>query len=211
MPSWRMKGQYMKNCSCLATCPCDTIGVPAPNKFCEGVIAMNIQEGHFDGVSLNGLRWAGVVHFPGAVHEGNGILEAFVDERASQDQRDALLTILTGKAGGPFFEIVAEFVTTIHGPHFVPIQFEFDKAKRRARVSIPGFMETISEPLASLDPRATGGENRVILRLPDGVEYKEMEVARTAALKSTGAIKFDWKGSHSSLADVEHTDKGLVA
>lgn len=30
MPSWRMKGQYIKNCNCIATCPCDTVGVPYP-------------------------------------------------------------------------------------------------------------------------------------------------------------------------------------
>ena len=29
--------------------------------------------------------------------------------------------------------------------------------------------------------------------------------------KATGAIKFNWKGTHSSLAHVEQTDKGLVA
>ena len=56
MPNWKMKGQYMKNCNCLATCPCDTIGVPAPNAFCEGVVAMNIHEGHFDGLDLSGLK-----------------------------------------------------------------------------------------------------------------------------------------------------------
>ncbi len=206
--SWRMKGQYIKNCNCLATCPCDTIGEPSPHKFCEGVVAMNIQEGNFDGVSLNGLRWAGVVHFPGALHEGNGTMEAFVDERANEAQRNALLTILTGQAGGTLFEIMSQIVTTIHGPHFVPIDFEFDKAKRRARVSIPGFLETTSEPLTV---PATGDEQRVIVQMPGGFEYKEMEVARTTTLKSTGAIKFDWSKTHSSLADIEQTDQGLAA
>src|SRR5262245_20638959 len=103
-----MKGQYIKNCNCLASCPCDTIGVPAPQNFCEGVVAMNIQEGQFDGVSLKGLKWAGVVHWPGALHEGNGTMEAFVDESANEAQRNALLTILTGKAGGPIFEILSQ-------------------------------------------------------------------------------------------------------
>jgi hypothetical protein len=23
---WKMKGEYMKNCNCIATCPCDTVG-----------------------------------------------------------------------------------------------------------------------------------------------------------------------------------------
>ncbi|MBI2911811.1 MAG: DUF1326 domain-containing protein [Chloroflexi bacterium] len=205
-----MKGQYIKNCSCLAHCPCDTVGEPAPNRLCEAVVGMHIQEGNFDSVSLSGLNWAGAAHFPGAVHEGNGTLEAFVDERATEDQRNALLTILTGKAGNPWFEVLAQFITTIHGPHFVRIDWEFDKAKRRARVTIPGFIETESEPLASLDPRG-GPDHHVTVRIPAGIEYKETEVARTASLKSMGAVKFDWQKTHSSLADVEHTDQGLVA
>jgi len=208
MPSWKMKGQYIKNCSCLATCPCDTIGVPAPNKFCEGVLGMNIQEGHFDGVSLSGLNWMVAFHFPGALHEGNGTLEAFVDARASEEQRNALLQILTGQAGGAWFEVVASIVTKIEGPHFVNIDFRFDKEKRRARVSVPGFFETTSAPL-TIPP--TGEEQRVIVQMPGGMEYKEMEVAQTGSLKATGAIKFDWQGTHSSLAEVEHTEKGLVA
>jgi hypothetical protein len=24
--TWRVKGQYIKNCNCIATCPCDTRG-----------------------------------------------------------------------------------------------------------------------------------------------------------------------------------------
>lgn len=207
MADWKMKGDYLKNCSCLASCPCDTIGVPAPHKFCEGVVGMNIQEGHFGGVDLSGVKWAANFHWPGALHEGNGTLEAFVDESANEAQRNAVLTILTGQAGGTFFEILAQIVTAVHGPHFVKIAWEFDKEKRRARLVIPGFVETTSEPLM-VPP--TGDEQRVIVRMPNGFEYREMEVAQTAVLKGTGEIKYDWHKTHSSLAAVEHTPTGLV-
>ena len=40
--AWRMKGQYLKNCSCVPGCPCDTHGYPGPNEFCEGVVGMNV-------------------------------------------------------------------------------------------------------------------------------------------------------------------------
>ena len=208
MPSWRMKGQYIKNCNCIATCPCDTIGVPYPNEGCEGMAAMHIAEGNFDGVTLDGLNWALTYTWPGALHEGNGTAQPFVDERASEEQRDALLTIMSGQGGNAWFEVLASVVSTLHEPQFVPIEFEFDKGKRRARVSIPGFAETTSEPLI-VPP--TGEEQRVVVCMPGGMEYKEMEVAQTGVLKGTGPIKFDHKGTHSSLADVEHTEKGLVA
>ena len=105
------------------------------------------------------------------------------------------------------FENLSQLVTTIHGPHFVQINWEFDKEKRTARVSIPGFLETESQPLTV---PLTGDQQRVIVRMPAGFEDKEMEVASARSLSSTGAIRFDWQGTHSSLAMVEHTDKGLV-
>lgn len=65
-------------------------------------------------------------------------------------------------------------------------------AQAQARLSVPGFIETSSEPLI-VPP--TGEEQRVIVKMPGGFEYKEIEVAQTASLKSTGAIKFDWKNT----------------
>jgi hypothetical protein len=182
--------------------------VPAPNSFCEGISAMHIVEGHYDGLRLDGLRWAVVAHWPGALHEGNGVAEIFVDERASEEQRQALLQILSGQAGGTLFEILASVVSEVKGVHFVPIHFEFDKAGRRARLSIPGRVETVSQPITV---PATGQEQRVVVCMPDGFEYKEMEVAQSAVLRSHGAIRFDWQGTHSSLAEVTHTHQGLRA
>jgi hypothetical protein len=206
--AWRMKGQYLKNCSCVPGCPCDTHGFPGPNEFCEGVVAMNVAEGEFEGTDLAGTRWAVMVHWPKALHDGNGTAEVFIDDGASDDQRQALGTILSGAAGGPLFEILASIITTLHGPHFVPIDWEFDKDARTARLAIDGYVETTSEPLKI---PATDDLQRVSVRMPNGFEYKEAEVAQAATLKGTSEIKYDWKGTHSSLAEIEHTDEALVA
>src|ERR1700747_1753174 len=72
---------------------------PSPNKGCEGVVGMMIDQGDFDGVALDGLSWVAVARWPGPLHEGNGEVQPFIDERASDEQRTALLTILTGQAG----------------------------------------------------------------------------------------------------------------
>jgi hypothetical protein len=205
---WLMKGRYLKNCNCVASCPCDTVGIPYPDKGCEGMAGMFIEHGHFDKVALDGLSWVALYKWPGPLHEGNGILQAFIDERASAEQRTGLLTILGGQAGNAWFEFIASTVGTAYDPQFVPIEFEFDKKKRRARVVIPGALETISGPLILPN---TQQENRVTVRLPEGREYLEMEVAQTMVLKGTGAIKFDHRNTHSSMAEVEHTHLGLKA
>jgi len=49
------------------------------------------------------------------------------------------------------------------------------------------------------------------VKIPAGFEYKEMEVAIAKHVRGTGEVKYDHSGTHSSLAIVEHTDKGLVA
>jgi len=203
---WSMKGRYLKNCNCLAACPCDTSGIPYPGRGCEGVAAMHIERGHFNDLSLDGLTWVVTYQWPGALHEGNGSAQAFIHERANQPQREALLTILGGRAGNPWFEFLASTVTTVYQPQFVAIEFEFDKRRRSARVLIPNAVETVSAPL--LIPN-TGAENRVVLQLSAGMEYRELEVAQAIVLRGTAAIKFEHRGTHSSLAEVEHTHRGL--
>jgi hypothetical protein len=75
-------------------------------------------------------------------------------------------------------------------------------------VSVPGFLETESAPLKI---PATDDEQQVIVRMPNGMEYKEYAAAQCTILKGTGPVKFDYTGRHSSLADVDHSNKGLQA
>jgi hypothetical protein len=156
---------------------------PGPNEFCEGVVGMNIAEGDFEGTDLSGLKWAVTVHWPKALHDGNGTAVVYIDESADEAQREAIGTILSGEAGGPLFEILSSIITTVHGPHYVPIEWEFDQ----------------------------DDEQRIAVRMPGAFEYKEAEVGQATLLTSSTEIKFDWKGTHSSLAQVEHTNEALVA
>ncbi len=168
---------------------------------------MLIEQGDFAGVALDGLSWVAVGRWPGALHEGGGEAALFIDERASAEQRNALLTILSGKAGNAWFEFLASTFSTFHEPQFVPIEFEFDKASRRARVVVAGAVETVSGPLILPN---TGQEHRVTIRMPDGREYLEMEVAQAMLLKGTGAIRFEHRNTHSTMAEVVHTQDGIV-
>jgi hypothetical protein len=202
-----MKGSYLKNCSCIAACPCDTSGIPYPGAGCDGIAGMHIARGNFNDLSLSGLTWIVTYRWPGPLHEGNGAVQAFIDERADQRQREALLTILSGRAGNPWFEFLASTVAIAYEPQFVAIEFEFDKRRRRARVLIPGAVETISAPLLVPNTRE---EHRVVLQLPNGMEYTEIEVAQAVVLKGTAAIKFDHSATHSSMAEIEQTDSGLT-
>ncbi|MDQ4148191.1 MAG: DUF1326 domain-containing protein [Pseudomonadota bacterium] len=204
---WRMQGRYVKNCNCAFGCPWDFNARPT-HGHCQGMFGMHIDQGDFGATRLNGLRWAGIVHFPGALHEGNGTMQAIIDERADEQQRQALLTILSGKEQeeGTLFWILSQIVSNFLEPKFAPIEFEFNCHGRTACVSIPGVLEASSEPIKNPE---TGAPSRVLVRIPEGFEYFEAEIASSTA-KSTGDVKFDFAGRHSSLAHLQYTPWGVA-
>lgn len=204
---WTMKGRYTKCCSCDLGCPCDFWGRPT-HTSCEGMLGMQIDEGFYGDTPLSGLRFAAAYHWPGPLHEGNGMVQPYVDERATSAQREALLMILSGQAGGPWFELVASLIKTVHEPMFVPIEFELDVKKRKGRIVIPGVLETVIEPIRNI---ATGGEHRIQTVLPEGMEYRLAEVATTTTNRGLAKIKYNHPNGHSSVAFVEHTESGLLA
>jgi hypothetical protein len=149
------------------------------------------------------------VAFPGPLHEGNGQAQPIIDEQASAAQREALSNILSGKnsAEGTLFHIFSMIITKMHDPIFAPVTFEFNKSARTARLSIPGVLETEVEPIRN---PVTGAPHRIQVVMPDGFEHIEGEIA-SSKIHSTGAIKFDTKGAHSTLAHVVQTPHGVAA
>ena len=173
------------------------------------MFADRILEGHYGNVRLDGVIFGGTYHWPGALHLGNGTFQPYLSENSSPEQRDAILTVLSGKAGNAWYEVLASVVSRVLEPRFVPIEFEFDLERRHARVSFGhGEVLTTTEPVKNI---ATGKDHRVRLDMPEGMEYRRPEIATTGVLRSKGPIAFDYPAAHSSLAIVEQTHMGLVA
>ena len=144
---WRLEGEWIKNCTCAFGCPCDFYALPTEG-YCKGAVGMRITKGHFEKTKLDGSS-SRSVHFPGALHEGNGQLQPIIEERATTEQREALFNIISGKfsAEGTLFHIFSLIVTKVHDPLFVPITFSFDKDGRVARMVAKAVMETEVEPI----------------------------------------------------------------
>ncbi len=206
--NWRLEGQWIKNCNCAFGCPCD-FNAPPTHGSCKGMVGMKITKGHFEGTKLDDLIFAATVDFPGALHEGSGKMQPIIDERATPEQREALFNIMSGKhsAEGTLFHIFSLIVTTIYDPVFAPFEFSFDKDERTARLVAKGVLETDVEPIKN---PVSGLPHRIRVVMPEGFEHREAEVA-SANIHSTGAIKFDTKGAHSSLAIVVQTPQGVAA
>src|SRR5437763_5979701 len=90
--SWRMVADEVASCNCAWGCPCQFNALPTQGR-CEAFIGWQIKDGRYGQTSLNGLRFAGIVSFPGAIHEGNGTMQLIIDEQANQEQQAALAAI----------------------------------------------------------------------------------------------------------------------
>jgi hypothetical protein len=76
---WRVAGEEVGNCNCAWGCPCQFNALPTHGR-CEGFSARQIREGYFGDIRLDGVRFAGIYSWPGAIHEGNGTRQLIVDE-----------------------------------------------------------------------------------------------------------------------------------
>jgi hypothetical protein len=201
---WYMEGPWFKNCSCDPGCPCDFNQRPTQG-YCHAMVAMRVDKGNFGDVDLSGVVWGGLAKWPGPLHEGNGHIQPFVDESTTEDQRNALFEILSGKHGDSMMEVFAFIAPNVHEPIVAPIDFEFDLENRSGRIKVGDVAESVVETLRGIDPP---DPYRVIVKIPDGMEYtNEDESAETATSKkiwSKAEIDLDITNGHSSMAYVRH-------
>ncbi|MEO5721889.1 MAG: DUF1326 domain-containing protein [Chthoniobacterales bacterium] len=148
MKKWFLDADYLQSCNCDYGCPCE-FSAPPTTGFCEGMGAWRIERGDYDGLALDGLTLGFAAKWPGAIHEGNGTVLLLIDEKASAEQREALITIGSGAAGGLPFEILATTFATLLEPKFVPVEFHLDGLQSSARLG-DGFrigLEPIKNPV----------------------------------------------------------------
>jgi hypothetical protein len=205
---WMIKGPELGTCNCDWGCPCQFNALPTRGN-CRAVLALRVDEGHFGDVRLDGLKAAAILAWPGAIHEGHGEALAIIDERADEQQREALQKILTGQETEPFatiFNVAAAMTETFHEPLFKAIEFEVDQEKRTGRFSVAGIIDVKGEPIRN---PVTGEEHRARVVLPHGFEYIEAEFASSTA-KTMGTIENDWTGRHAHFCMLHMGPNGLL-
>ena len=125
MAGWRIEGQYMETCNCTYLCPCIGSNLTArPTEGeCKAAIAMRIDKGDKDGVKLDGLSFIVMMHSPKAMAEGNITVGLIIDDKASDQQAEAISGIATGAAGGPMAAL-GPLVGRMAGIEKRPIRFQ---------------------------------------------------------------------------------------
>jgi hypothetical protein len=205
---WEIRGPEISSCNCDWGCPCQFNSVPT-HGFCRAAVAFRIDKGHFGDVVLDGLCAGGMFAWPGAIHEGSGECLPIVDSRASDAQRAALLTILSGgetEPGTTIFNVFAATYDKVHEPVFAEIDFEIDFEAGTGSFSVPGLLEAVNGPITN---PMTGDIHRATVRLAKSFEFIEAEFV-DSRVKGKAPIELDWEAGHGHLTMLHMNAHGLV-
>jgi hypothetical protein len=104
------------------------VGADPDGGTCDSAVSWHIDHGTIQGIDVSGLTIAVSAHIPGNILKGNWQALLYVDDKATQAQQDALLSVFTGKLGGPIADLAA-LIGDVVGVERVPITFTVDKGK----------------------------------------------------------------------------------
>ena len=194
MTQWTLAGTYFETCNCEAACPCVFTSPPTQGD-CTVLVAWHIRQGKFGDVALDGLNVALAVHAPGTMVATKWKAALYLDDQASEAQKNALLTIFSGQAGG-HPAVLASFVGEILGAKSVPMRYVGDGKTRS--LTIPGVADAAIEALQGQGGQPITVENHPLCIAPG----KPATVARSKHFRFSD-YGFDWRlsGRNGFLSD----------
>lgn len=133
---WKLEGQYLEACNCKPACPCVFLSTPTEGD-CTVLVGWHIESGNHGAVKLDGLNVALAVISPGTMHETKWKAALYVDERASEKQKESLVQIFAGQAGGHPARL-GEFIGEVLGVKSVPVEYRREGKRRSLRIGTVG-------------------------------------------------------------------------
>jgi hypothetical protein len=211
-PKWTASGDWFDVCKCNVPCPCEFAQAPTYDD-CDGVMAYNIKKGSYGETSLDGLNVLALVSFKGNIWAGDGKtklnMAIFFDEKTSDQQKEALNMIFSGKAGG-FMAEIANLIGEVRGIEYASIRFDIADDLSYWSAEIPGKVvakaealtgpmtppgkrvQTINPPGSEVGPGASGAVATWGTATADEVNAMGFKWERKG--KSSKHIQFDWSG-----------------
>ena len=205
---WMIRGTEFVNCNCAWGCPCQ-FNARSTNGFCEAIGVGHIEEGYFNDTKLDGLNWITILKWPGEIAEGNGRMQAIIDEAADVAQREALRKILHGESttpGATHFYVFNSTMSEVLDPLYSPIELNIDVDARQANIKADGLVESKGTPI--IDPFSQK-PMRALVNLPDGFEFTVAEMAAGTS-KVTAGLKLELNGSHGHFCVLHMNQAGVI-
>jgi hypothetical protein len=138
--TYELDGTLLDACSCAGPCPC-WVGDDPDGGKCETFVAYHIDHGQVRGVDVSSLTVVQVSQIPGNILAGNWRVVFYIDDRATQAQRQALVDVFGGKLGGAPADL-AKLYREVVAVHFVPIEDTVENGRGILRVGKAVYSET---------------------------------------------------------------------
>ena len=225
---WQIHAYFLDACNCDWGCPCQFNANPTHGN-CEGVAGYHIVSGSYGSsgdVRLDGLNMALIASWPGPIHEGKGKASYYIDNRADENQFEALSNIITGKAGGGPFAVYASTIEQFQEPKRASVKFQTKDIRSRvvvafaaaaaaeARIGVHKEKRIRTEQSTKEDTIAaeawlepirnpvTGKVHRAIIEIPEAFESSRMEQASIKKLVADdGYLNFQYQGTYGSFSE----------
>ena len=97
---YKLKGTWIESCSCKVMCRCNFGPAEPDQTWCSAVLGFEIESGECNGISLDGTKLVLQGELQGDFTGGIDKAKLYLDEGASQAQRDELEAIFQGQRGG---------------------------------------------------------------------------------------------------------------
>ncbi len=198
---YQLEGSLLEVCSCNTLCPC-WIGEDPDGGTCQSVVTYHFDRGTIRGIDVSGLTLASAVFIPGNVLEGNWKQVVFIDDRAYDEQAQAMEDAFTGKLGGPWADL-AQLVGERLAIERAPISHEVSDGRGSLRVG--DFIEAEMHPYTGPDGTTTTLNNSIFSTVPGSPAYVAKADHQKVNLPQfelvwegtdRNAIQSDWKLVH---------------
>ncbi len=165
--AYELEGRLLEVCTCDVLCPC-WVGEDPDGGTCDGTLAWHVDSGTVDGVDVSGHTLVILAHIPGNILKGDWSVRVYIDDGATEEQKDALINVWTGKLGGPVADL-AQLVGEVVAVEQVPITFEVEGAEGTLKVG--DAIDAHLTPFKGATGEATALHDTVFTTIPGSPAY----------------------------------------
>ena len=196
---YELKGSLLEACSCGILCPC-WVGEDPDQGTCDAFNAYHIDSGTIRGVDVSGLNYVRVVHIPGNVLvPGSWQQVEFIDEKASDEQAEAIKDAFAGKLGGPLADVAGLIGKTI-ATERAEIKHELDDGS--GTIAVGDFVYARMHPYKGPDGSTTTLRDSLFSTVPGSPAYVAIADEHKVELPQYG-MSWTFEGRNAIQADWE--------
>jgi len=200
---YTLEGTLLEACSCAVMCPC-WIGEDPDGGSCDAFMSYHFDAGTVRGTDVSGLSMVFGVQIPGNVlTPGSWKVVIFVDDRATDEQFEALVDAYSGKLGGPLADI-AGLIGEVLDVRREPIRHEVREGTGELHVG--DFLSSTMSPYHGADGTTTTLQNTIFSTVPGSPAYVSKASTHTVNMPQYGMVwSFENRNAIQSDYRIEFT------